>query len=60
MTSVVDMTGSDGEGDDRDPFGTAHIEVSEDELRVAAAPAVFAGRVKRRLDEFATALTYGR
>jgi len=60
MTSVVDMAESDDEAADRDPFGGERIEVSEDELRRAAAPAVVAGRVRRKLDEFATALTYGR
>ena len=57
MTSVVEMTDDDA---DRDPFGGDRIEVDESEMRVAAAPAVLAGRVKRKLDEVATALTYGR
>lgn len=62
MTSVVGMTESDegGERPERDPFGGARIEVDEDEMRVAAAPAVLAGRIKHRLDELATRVTYGR
>lgn len=61
MTSVVGMTedNDDGDGSARDPFGGERIEVPEDELRTAAAPAVLAGRVKRRLDAYATRLTYG-
>jgi len=59
MTSVVDMTENEG-GSDHDPFGDERIEVSESEMRKAAAPAVFAGRVKQKLDEFATRVTYGR
>ena len=58
MTGVVEMT--DDESADHDPFGDERIEVTESEMRVAAAPAVLAGRVKRKLDEVATALTYGR
>jgi hypothetical protein len=58
MTSVVEM--SEEEGGGRDPFGDERIEVSESEMRVAAAPVVLAGRVKRKLDEFATRVTYGR
>lgn len=58
MTSVVELT--DDESAERDPFGDERIEVAESEMRVAAAPAVLAGRVKRKLDEVATALTYGR
>jgi hypothetical protein len=58
MTSVVGMT--DDEGNDRDPFGEDRIEVRESELRKASFPAVYLGRLKRRLDEVATSLTYGR
>ncbi|PSP28809.1 hypothetical protein BRC64_11985 [Halobacteriales archaeon QH_10_67_22] len=50
----------DEDGPDRDPFGDERIEVPEDEMRKAAAPAVLAGRIKRKLNEVATALTYGR
>jgi len=61
MSSVVDVAESTEDGDGpRDPFGDERIEVSESEMRKAAAPAVVAGRVKRKLNEVATRLTYGR
>jgi len=62
MTSVVGAVDADdgGEPAERDPFGEARIEVPEGELRTASAPLVLAGRVRRKLDEFATTLTYGR
>jgi len=55
MTTVVDATDVD-----RDPFAGDRIEVDEDELRTAAKPAVLLGRAKRRINEIATSLTYGR
>jgi len=58
MTSVVEMT--DDEEGGCDPFEGERIEVSESELRKASFPAVALGRVKRRLNEVATRLTYGR
>ena len=63
MSSVVDVTG-DGDGDDetstdRDPFGTARIEVDDADLR-KLSPGAWLGGVKRRLDDVATRLTYGR
>jgi len=57
MTTVVDST--DGESA-RDPFDGERIEVDPDEMRTAAKPAVALGRIKRRIDEVATRLTYGR
>lgn len=57
MSSVIEMTGEDGET--RDPFGDECIEVDESAMRKAAFPAVYLGRLKNRLDEFATAITYG-
>jgi hypothetical protein len=64
MTSVVGMaetdSESDGDGSTNDPFGDECIEVPESEMRKAAAPVVVAGRIKRKLDEFATRVTYGR
>ncbi|PSP64868.1 hypothetical protein BRC79_09430 [Halobacteriales archaeon QH_8_67_27] len=56
MTTAIDA-GTDGE---RDPFSDERIEVPEDEMRKAAAPLVAAGRVKHKLNEIATRLTYGR
>jgi hypothetical protein len=62
MSSVVDVANSTSESDGgpRDPYGDERIEVSESEMRKAAAPVVVAGRVKRKLNEIATRLTYGR
>jgi len=61
MTSVVSMTGEDEpETGSRDPFGDARIELAESELRATSKPQIWLGRVKRRLDEVATRLTYGR
>ena len=57
MSSVVGTTGADEE---RDPMGGPRIELDDRDLRLANAPAVALGRVKRRLDALATRLTYGR
>jgi hypothetical protein len=57
MSSAVSVT--DDEPTARDPFGGDRIEVSEDELR-KVSPAAWLGGVKRRIDEWATRLTYGR
>jgi hypothetical protein len=55
---VVDVeTIEDGGGSN--PFDGARIEVSESSARKAAFPAVWLGRVKTRLDEVATRVTYG-
>jgi len=53
MSSVVDAM--EGAGPDTD----AAIEVSEADAR-RVSPAAWLGGVKRRLDELATRLTYGR
>ncbi|MFC4450597.1 hypothetical protein [Halorussus aquaticus] len=60
MTSVVSMTGEDGERAGRNPFDGARIEVPEAEMQAANRHQVWLGRLKRRLDEMATRLTYGR
>ena len=62
MSSAVDVAGfdEDRDPDSTDPFAGERIEVPESEMRRAAAPAVLAGRLKRKLDEIATRLTYGR
>ena len=59
MTSVVSMT-EDGDGGGRNPFDGPRIEVSDAEMRRVSKHQVWLGRVKRRLDEVATRLTYGR
>lgn len=64
MTTVISLTseGEDGDGESgrRNPFEGARIEVREDQMRLVAAPAVVLGRVKRRLNKFASRITYGR
>lgn len=57
MSSVVEST---ADGDAADPFEGEHIELEEDELRTASRHVVVLGRVKTRLNEWATRLTYGR
>lgn len=57
LSSVVDM--SDDEGGDRDPYGGPRIEVDESELKTVMLPVVLLGRVKHRMNEIATRLTYG-
>jgi hypothetical protein len=42
-----------------DPYGEEHIEVDDHEARLVS-PAAWFGGVKRRLDDLATRLTYGR
>ncbi|WP_276271169.1 hypothetical protein [Haloarcula litorea] len=55
MSTVVDAA---GEGTD-DPFAGDRIEVDEREAR-AVSPGAWLAGVKRRIDEVATRLTYGR
>lgn len=57
MTTVID-TVDDGGG--RDPFDGDRIEVEESEIRAASKHVVLAGRVKDRLDEWATRFAFGR
>jgi hypothetical protein len=45
--------------DPEDPFDGDRIEVDEREARTVS-PAAWLGGVKRRLDDWATRLTYGR
>ncbi|MFB6071250.1 MAG: hypothetical protein ABEJ76_09520 [Halanaeroarchaeum sp.] len=56
MSTAVDVT--DGSGSN--PWEGDRIEVDEDDLRAVSGHVVALGRIKRRLDEWATALTYGR
>lgn len=57
MSTVVEV--ADGDADGRDPFGEERIEVPESQLR-KVSPAVWLGAVKRRVDDWATRVTYGR
>ncbi len=62
MSSVVSVTtdGKDSEDRERhDPFGTARIEVDDDDLRTVSPGAWLSG-LQARLDNLATRLTYGR
>jgi hypothetical protein len=62
MTSVTDAT-TDGKNDDErersDPFAGSRIELTERELR-RVSPSAWLSGAKRRLDELATRITYGR
>jgi hypothetical protein len=57
MTTVID-TVDDGGG--RNPFDGDRIEVEESEMRSAARHVVLAGRLKDRLDAWASRFAYGR
>lgn len=58
MTSVVDVTSQDGSPSN--PFGGDHIEIPEDKMKVVSRHVVALGSIKDRLNEWATAFTYGR
>lgn len=55
MSTVVDAAGGDSAGPDTD----AAIEVADEDAR-RVSPAAWLGGLKRRLDDVATRLTYGR
>jgi hypothetical protein len=62
MSSVVAATAEGKDADDRadrDPFAGARIEVADADLR-KVSPGVWLSGLKRRVDEVATRLTYGR
>lgn len=59
MTSMVGL-GDDDPERAHDPFDGNYIEVDEAELRLVAGPQILLGRVRERLDEFASAVIYGR
>lgn len=58
MTSAVSIAES-GEENAKNPFDGDRIEIEEDQLRLASAPSVLAGRMKHRLNDWATRLVYG-
>jgi len=61
MTSVVGLTAEqEGGPKGRNPFDGDRIEVDDDELRRASPHVVALGRLKDRLDRWATGITYGR
>lgn len=74
MTSVVSIAESRKEDPESDrsseepshpfhsrekPFDGAHIEVEEETLRLVSLHSVVAGRIKRRLNDWATRIIYG-
>jgi hypothetical protein len=59
MSTVVGVASEGGDGDERDPFAGDRIELEANQLHTVS-PGAWLGRVKRRLDEYATRLTYGR
>lgn len=62
MTAVVDVAAAGNDDDERgarDLFGEERIEVDESEMR-AVSPSAWLGGVKRRIDELATRLAYGK
>ena len=62
MTTVIDAVDgdkTDEERAERDPFGTARIEVDETELR-RVTPSVWFSGVTTRLNDAVRRLTYGR
>jgi hypothetical protein len=54
MSSVSSVMGTD-----RDPYAGDRIEVDDRDLRTVS-PSVWLGRLKQRLDDWATRVTYGR
>ena len=62
MSSVVSMTTEDDESEPvgHNPFEGERIELTEREMELAHKPQILLGRLKRRIDEVATKLTYGR
>lgn len=55
MSTVVDAADADAP----DAFGEERIEIADSEAR-AVSPGAWLSGVKRRLDDIATRLTYGR
>lgn len=66
VTTVVDATAEDGESAEAaesggtNPFDGDRIELDESQLRSVVRHEVFFSDVRRRLDEWATRLTFGR
>lgn len=56
MTTVMDVTDDIG----TNPFDGDRIELPEDELRAVSRHVVAVGRLKDRLDRWATSITYDR
>ncbi|MFB6134367.1 MAG: hypothetical protein ABEJ55_05210 [Halanaeroarchaeum sp.] len=56
MSMAVDVSNGDG----TNPWAGERIEIAESEMQAASRHVVALGRLKRRLDEWATRLTFGR
>ncbi|MFW5896190.1 MAG: hypothetical protein ACOCUA_02280 [archaeon] len=56
MSTAVEVSGGQG----TNPWDGDRIEVDESELQAVSRHVVALGRLKRRLDQWATKLTYGR
>ncbi|QLD91203.1 hypothetical protein HWV07_07760 [Natronomonas salina] len=62
VSTVVDAAGGeeeDDDGDARNPFEGARIEIQEAELRRVVGHEVLVRRVKDRLDDLASRFIYG-
>ena len=59
-TLVEAVEDTDPNREPYNPFEGGHIEVSERDLKLASAPAVLAGRLKRRIDARMQQLAFGR
>jgi len=60
MSTAVEIAEDREDGEGYDPYAGERIELPESNVRAVAKPAVWLGRAKRRLDEAATRLVYGR
>ena len=56
MSNAVDLTSGNG----TNPWDGDRIEVDERDLRAVSGHVIALGKVKRRLNEWATGVTYGR
>ena len=59
VTTVIDAVEDDERGG-RNPYDGDRIELEDAELRRSAFVGVWLGRLKRRLDETAFSIVYGR
>ncbi len=60
VSTAVEVAEERENGRKADPYGGECIELPESEVRAVSKPAVWLGRVKRRLDSAATRLIYGQ
>lgn len=61
VTTVIDATDDkSGESGAENPFDGERIEIKESQIRSVVPHEVFTARIRTRLDEWATKLTFGR